>query len=68
MIALYIISVLVCVVVFAAIAESTKGLPEHNTGSKAFVVIFFTLCPIINTLVALLSVISLIAILIGKFK
>ena len=53
---IYILSVLLCLVMFAAIAVNIAGLPKTDRGYVACAAAFFTLCPIINTVVVLIGV------------
>lgn len=52
MITVYIISSLLCLIMFAAIAVNTEGVPNGQRTIVVVVSVFCILCPGINTLIA----------------
>jgi len=56
MITIYLISMLACLVMFAAIAVNSIGWPSPDKGYLTCAAAFITLCPVINTVVMLIGV------------
>lgn len=56
MITVYLISMLACLVMFAAIAVNSVGLPKTDKGYLTCAAVFIMLCPVINTVIMLIGV------------
>jgi hypothetical protein len=68
MLAVYIISVLLCIVWVAAISVSAGTLPESDRNYFALAAVFCILCPVINTLVAIAGIAAIMVVFYSGYK
>lgn len=68
MLAVYLISALLCLIMFAALMVNAEGTHRADRTIMAVAAVFCILCPVINTLVAVAGVVGGVSVIYLGYK